>query len=87
MNLTVPGDNGRKKKERKKNSKKIIFNSDTINITTSQQSLLIPMQGSLQGQGFLLLAGVVTERGLGRKQSMLVQQLHLTDLKHDPTAS
>lgn len=86
MNLTIPGDNGRRK-ERKKISKKIIFNSNTINITTSQQSPLIPMQGNLQGQGFLLLAGVVTERGLGRKQSMPVQQLHLTDLKQDPIAS
>lgn len=48
VNLIVPGDNGRRK-ERKKKKKEIIFNSDTINMAPSQWSLLIPMQGSLQG--------------------------------------
>lgn len=49
VNLIVPGDNGRGK-ERKKNSKEIIFSSDTINMTPSQWILLIPAQGSLPGQ-------------------------------------
>jgi len=47
VNLIVPGDNGRRKEEEKLEGNN--FNSDTINTTPSQWSLLTPVQGSLQG--------------------------------------
>lgn len=75
MNVIVPGDNERRKR-RKKISKEIIFNSDTINMPLSEWSPLIPVLGACRGSP-LAASSSATEHGLGGKHGMPVQ--HFTD--------
>lgn len=80
MNLTIPGGNGRREDE--KNERPSYSKQNTISKSAHSNARQLARSGCC-----VLLAGVVTVQGSGGKQSMPVQQLHLSDWKQDPTAS